>query len=135
MSKDELPAILAVDFDGTIVEDKYPLIGEPIIAVVNFLQDVRASGVKLILWTCRNGSALIEAVKFCSDLGIEFDAVNKNLPEVQQLYGGDTRKVFADYYLDDKALTMEQITTYSEICKNLADTYYREEIEEKVNGF
>lgn len=135
MSKDELPAILAVDFDGTIVEDKYPLIGEPIMAVVNFLQDVRASGVKLILWTCRNGDALTRAVKFCSNLGVEFDAVNENLPEVQQLYGGDTRKVFADYYLDDKALTMEQITTYSEICKNLADTYYREEIEEKVNGF
>ena len=135
MSKDELPTILAVDFDGTIVEDKYPLIGEPIMEIVSFLQDIRASGVKLILWTCRNGDALTRAVKFCADLGLGFDAINENLPEVQQLYGGDTRKVFADYYLDDKALTMEQITTYSEICKNLTDTYYREEIEEKVNGF
>lgn len=97
--------IIAVDFDGTLVEDKFPDIGEPIWGIIRDLMDEQAQGSKIILWTCRNGKALEEAVKFCIDeLDLHFDAINENLDEIKVLYGGDTRKVFADEYWDDKAV-------------------------------
>lgn len=97
------PLIIAVDFDGTLVEDKFPDIGEPIREVMDYIKSLKRAGAKIILWTCRNGKALEEALQFCTDHKLYFDAVNKNLPEIQELYGGDTRKVFADVYIDDKA--------------------------------
>lgn len=100
----ELPLIIAVDFDGTLVEDKFPLIGSPNSKLIDHLKDRKEKGAKLILWTCRNGAALATAVQFCSFLGLEFDAVNENLPEVKALFGGDTRKVYADIYYDDKSI-------------------------------
>ena len=96
--------VIAVDFDGTIVTDKFPEIGEPNQDLVKWLKDYRLNGGKLILWTSRNGDALPKAVDFCKSLGLEFDAVNENLKEVQEKWNGDTRKVLADYYLDDKAI-------------------------------
>ena len=96
--------IIAVDFDGTIVTDKFPEIGEPNYDLINWLIGYQSKGGKLILWTSRNGDALPKAVEFCKSLGLEFNAVNENLKEVQEKWKGDTRKVLADYYLDDKAI-------------------------------
>ena len=60
-------------------------------------------GVKSILWTSRTGSALREAIEWCEDHDLHFDAINENLPEVIELTGGiDTRKVYADIYFDDR---------------------------------
>lgn len=102
--------ILAVDFDGTIVKDKFPEIGEPNWDVITWLKNCQLNGCKLILWTSRNNEArdypgmLNKAVEFCKIFGLYFDAVNENLPEVKQKWGADTRKVLADYYIDDKAM-------------------------------
>lgn len=97
--------IIAVDFDGTLVEDKFPGIGEPIEGTWEDLKIEQALGAKIILWTCRNGEALKNAVRFCTEvMGFHFDAINENLDEVKILYGGDTRKIFADEYWDDKAV-------------------------------
>ena len=97
---------MAIDFDGTLCEDRFPEIGRPndrVIALVKRLQD---AGVKTSLWTCRrndqHGNHLDKAVEWCKEHGLTFSAVNENLPEVQEKWGGDTRKVLADYYLDDK---------------------------------
>ena len=99
--------IIAVDFDGTIVEDEFPLIGKVIESTVTRIKQEQAKGSKIILWTCRNKDALEAAVKFCRDkLDLHFDAINENLDEVKILYGGDTRKIFATEYWDDKAFTM-----------------------------
>lgn len=95
---------IAVDFDGTIVTDKFPEIGEPNYTLINWLIGYQSRGGKLILWTSRNGDALPKAVEFCKSLGLEFNSVNENLKEVQEKWKGDTRKVLADYYLDDKAI-------------------------------
>lgn len=97
-----IPYTVAVDFDGTLVEDCYPKIGAPKKALISLLNALRMSGVKVILWTCRTGEELEKAVGFCAEHGLTFDAVNTNLPVVKNLYGHDTRKVFADVYLDDK---------------------------------
>ena len=96
-----LPPIMAVDFDGTLVRDKFPEIGlerEDFCRAIRILQKM---GVKSILWTSRTGSALQEAIEWCEDHDLHFDAINKNLPEVIELTGTDTRKVYANVYFDD----------------------------------
>lgn len=99
---DNFPYIIAVDFDGTLVKDKFPMIGEPKPEIWDKIMADQKGGAKIILWTCRNGDFLKQAVDFCADKGLHFDAINENLDEVKILYGGDTRKIFADIYVDDR---------------------------------
>ena len=98
--------VFAIDFDGTLCTDNFPDIGKEIPGRINALKKLQEDGHKLILWTCRqndeHGSHLDNAVRWCAERGIIFDAVNQNLPEVQLKWGGDTRKVYCDYYIDDK---------------------------------
>lgn len=98
--------IYAVDFDGTLCNSNYPELGEPIDIVIEFCKQRKAEGHKLILWTCRSGRYLDEAVAWCKEQGLTFDAVNENLPEMIELFDNDCRKVFADYYIDDKNLVL-----------------------------
>lgn len=92
--------IIAVDFDGTIqLPDRTPNK-----ALVRVLRNHQRAGNKIILWTCRDGRRLEEALRYCRGLGIRFDAVNQNLPEVIKMLGHDPRKIFADIYIDDKAV-------------------------------
>ena len=95
---------IAIDFDGTLCADEYPGIGEPNEAVIAAAKAEQKYGARLILWTCRTGGRLLEAVEWCRAQGLEFDAVNGNLPEHMAKFGGDTRKVYADEYWDDRAL-------------------------------
>ena len=97
-------AVYAIDFDGTLCVNAYPEIGKPCVDVINFCKARKAEGHKLILWTCREGDLLLEAVAWCAKWGLQFDAVNANLPERIALYGTDPRKVGADYYIDDHNL-------------------------------
>lgn len=109
MSKYGLPKILAVDFDGTLCDDAYPEIGKPKNSVIDLVHSYRKEGWKIVLWTCRNREALDAAVKWCEEQGLVFDAVNENISEVQELFGGDTRKIFADVYLDDKNIIVTSL--------------------------
>lgn len=98
--------IIAVDFDGTLCENVYPWAGKPNTILIDWLNDMkRKYGAKLILWTCRSRKNLRYAVKWCKDHGLEFDAVNKNLKRSIKKFGGDSRKVYADIYIDDKNLS------------------------------
>ena len=99
-----LPYIIAIDFDGTLVEDKFPNIGEKRDWVWTRALAAKKAGKKLILWTSRDHNNLEEAVAFCKNEGLEFDAVNENLKEVRALFNNDTRKVYANEYWDDKAI-------------------------------
>ncbi|MEG2332808.1 MAG: hypothetical protein RSB62_10990 [Bacteroides sp.] len=94
--------IIAVDFDGTLCVNKWPEIGRPIHLILNYIKKEKEAGCKIILWTCRSGERLAEAVEWCEKHGLLFDAVNQNLPEVVSEFGGDTRKIVADKYIDDK---------------------------------
>ena len=96
--------VIAVDFDGVLFTEAYPKIGMPIAPNINRAKNARANGAKLILWTCREGFALAEAIAACMAVGLEFDAINENLPETKEKYGNDPRKVGADEYWDDKAV-------------------------------
>lgn len=94
--------IIAVDFDGTLCENKWPEIGSPNEEVIEYLKNRQKSGDKLILWTCRMGKRLDEAVKWCEEHGLIFDAINDNLPETLAWIGSVTRKIFAHEYIDDR---------------------------------
>ena len=93
--------VIAVDFDGTIVEHAYPNIGKPIPFALDVLKKLqKEERHTLLLWTVREGKLLEEAVEYCSKNGIDFYAVNKNYPEEET---GDTpRKLMADIFIDDK---------------------------------
>ena len=95
--------IYAVDFDGTLSQGvPFPEIGEPNEALFDMLIHEKEKGSRIILFTCRTGRDLKEAVAFCNSRGLHFDTVNENLPELIAAYGGDTRKINADHYIDDK---------------------------------
>lgn len=96
--------VFAVDFDGTLSLGKWPNTGEPNEELFSFLIKEKEKGSRVILYTCRNGEQLSEAVRYCNHYGLKFDEVNRNLQEHIDFYGGDTRKINADYYIDDKAI-------------------------------
>jgi hypothetical protein len=92
---------IAVDFDGTIVENRFPTIGEPMLFAFETLKAMQKRGMLLILWTVRKGKELDEAVEFCRQNGIVFYAVNANYPE--EKYDADvSRKIEADIFIDDR---------------------------------
>lgn len=94
--------IIAVDFDGTLCENKWPEIGMPNEELIEYLKKRQTNGEKLILWTNRVGNRLDEAVKWSAEKGLVFDAVNENLPEIVEAFGVDSRKIFANEYIDDR---------------------------------
>lgn len=96
--------IIAVDFDGTLCENAWPGIGAPRQPVIDYLFAQQRQGAKLILWTNRYGDYLDEALDWCEDRGLVFNAVNENLPEIIEAFGNDCRKVFANEYIDDRAI-------------------------------
>jgi len=96
--------IIAVDFDGTIVQDFYPHIGPQRLGAASCLKWLKERGHTIILNTCRTGKYLDIAQWYCtSHFGFKFDQYNENDPERIKLYGGDCRKISADLYLDDKS--------------------------------
>lgn len=98
--------IYAIDFDGTLCADRFPEIGEPRLGVVEWVKTLRADGNKIILWTCRSGADLEAAIAWCTAQGLIFDAVNANLPENIARHGNDCRKIYADFYADDRNISV-----------------------------
>jgi hydroxymethylpyrimidine pyrophosphatase-like HAD family hydrolase len=93
--------IIAVDFDGTVVEHEYPRIGKEKLFAFQTLRALKDKGHRLILWTIRDGKTLEAAVNYCRENGVEFYAVNETYPgEVYQ--DGMSRKVNADIFIDDR---------------------------------
>jgi len=93
--------LIAVDFDGTIVDDAYPKIGKTRIFAFETLKRLQNDGHRLILWTYRSGKRLDEAVEFCKENGITFYAVNQSFPE-EQYDERKSRKINADLFIDDR---------------------------------
>jgi hypothetical protein len=97
--KDKL--IIAIDFDGTIVDDAFPKIGKPRIFAFETLKRLQADGHRLILWTYRSGTKLDEAVAFCETNGIHFYTINNSYPE-EKFDLTQSRKIYADLFIDDR---------------------------------
>lgn len=122
--------IIAVDFDGTIVEDAYPRIGKPKMFAFETLKKLQEDGHRLILWTYRHGEKLDEAVKFCNDNDIEFYAVNSSFPE--EIFDNTiSRKIHADLFIDDR--NVGGFYGWGEIYHELTNS--EPPIKEKKKGF
>jgi len=97
--------IIAVDFDGTIVEHRYPSIGKELPFATETLRKLAEEGHRLILWTVREGKLLEEAVEFCRERGLEFYAVNRDYPEeAKEKNNHFSRKLKVDLWIDDRNL-------------------------------
>ena len=90
--------IIAVDFDGTLCDGNRVNHG-----LIQRLKQAQKNGDTIILWTCREGERLAEAVRLLRSVNFTPNCVNTNAPQTIQKYGYDTRKVYADVYIDDKA--------------------------------
>jgi hypothetical protein len=94
--------VLAVDFDGTVVEDRYPEIGKPLPFAIDTLKRLHADGHRIVLWTFRHGRPLRHAVEFLESQGVELYAVNQSFPEESEQLDGYSRKIHADWFIDDR---------------------------------
>ena len=119
---------IAVDFDGTIVEHRYPQIGEEKLFAIETLKQLQKLGHQLILWTFRHGKELDEAVEFCRKKGIDFYAVNKSYPEEVFEFENSSRKIDVELFIDDR--NVGGFPGWSEIWQMLnpdyADSEYNE---------
>ena len=93
---------IAVDFDGTIVEHRYPEIGREIPFATDTLKMLIKEGHRLILWSVREGKLLDEAVEWCRERGVEFYAVNKDYPEEGREDRNYSRKLKVEMFIDDR---------------------------------
>ena len=99
--------IIAVDFDGTIVEHRYPEIGKEIPFAIETLKRLSDDGHRLILWSVREGKLLDDAVKWCEERGLRFYAVNRNFDEDgdnedRNSNAAYSRKLKAKLFIDDR---------------------------------
>lgn len=129
MTPPKRPLKLAIDFDGTIVEQRYPEIGRVRPFAFETLKALQQKGHHLILWTHRSGSRLEDAVDFCLGNGIEFYAVNRNYPE-EKWNENSSRKIDADLFIDDRMLT--GLPSWGEVYKIICPEENTEDEEEPV---
>lgn len=113
--KEETKIVIAVDFDGTLCHSRYPEVNTLDMRAIQILRLFQANGGRLILWTCRHGKPLENAIAACNSWGLKFVAVNAGDPELLQQWeqrSGEKEhspKVFADMYIDDKAMFGKRI--------------------------
>lgn len=122
---------IAVDFDGTLVENRYPEIGKPILFAFETLKKLQEEGHQIILWTYRCGVKLEEAVEFCQNQGIQFYAVNRSYPE-EEYEESISRKILADLFIDDR--NINGLPPWGEVYHQLTTTKPSAPIAQKKNG-
>jgi hypothetical protein len=127
--------IACIDFDGTMVENNFPLVGLPNMALIDKLKEFVASGGKWILWTCRNGIELETAVEFCKEQGITPDAINDDVPGIKSLEFGrlKSKKPYCDIYVDDKNQSISDFIS-SEFPDNSGDFELGSEGNDRISG-
>lgn len=99
--------VYAIDFDGVICEDNYPNIGKPNKAVIDKMEKLHKEGHIIIIWTCRCDDKLEKAKVWLKENNVVFDYINENDKDRMERYGNDSRKIGADFYVDDLMLSVE----------------------------
>lgn len=109
----------AIDFDGTLYKGgEYGNIGSPNWEIINACKKLQSKGHCLILNTCRENEDLQEAIDWCKDKGLLFDYINENCPELINKWKKDSRKIGADYYLDDRNISFLEFIKMANVnCK------------------
>jgi hypothetical protein len=111
--------LIAIDFDGTIVEDSYPKVGKAKPFAIETIKMLQNDGHRVILWTYRHGRALREAVEFMEKSGIPPYSVNKSYPEEASHPTDVSRKINADLFIDDR--NFGGFPGWGEIYQNLSE--------------
>lgn len=106
---------IAIDFDGCLCDNAYPAIGAPHWGVIARAKMEQEAGAGLILWTCREGQLLLEAVAACESWGLHFDAINESLPSWIAAFDNAPRKVGASEYWDDRAVPMGGVQEVNQV--------------------
>ena len=96
--------ILAIDFDATIVDSRYPNIIGLRKDAKKYINRMYDDGHYIIIWTCRTGGDLRMATQFLDDNGVKYHIANDNNPVETARWNNNSRKVFADLYIDDKQI-------------------------------
>ena len=106
--------IIAIDFDGTIHNGVYPDIGDPIEGAIEAIRQIKEDGNFIIIWTCRESKRNDEMIEWLDKNKIPFDSINENASFMIEKFNSDSRKIFADIYIDDRNIgglpKWEQIT-------------------------
>jgi hypothetical protein len=101
--------VIAVDFDGVLSLGQFPQCGPANREMIDMFKRLIAKPAPArpiyILWTSRTGLYLDRAVEWLRKEGLHFDFINKQPRETPKNY---TRKIFADLYVDDRAITPKQ---------------------------
>ena len=118
-SERTLQKAIAIDFDGCLCANAYPDIGAPNWEIIVAAAAEQIAGAGLILWTCREGELLENALEACARWGLHFDAVNDILPSWKKFYGNETRKVGATEYWDDKAYRVQNGKLMKEVAHEM----------------
>lgn len=124
--------IIAVDFDGTIVQHKYPEIGAEVPFAIETILALQKEGHQIILWTYRTGDLLFEAVDFCESRGLEFYCVNSNYPE-EEFDDTVSRKIYADLYIDDR--NFGGLPDWSDVYRSISTEPIYPEKDKSKTGF
>jgi hypothetical protein len=99
------PIAVAVDFDGTIVKHRFPLVGDPVPYALDVLHAWQEYGMELYLWTMRSHGRpeqpmiLTDAIRYCEDNGLRMEGFNSREQDWTR-----SPKLYANYYVDDAAL-------------------------------
>lgn len=110
---------MLAEMAGVILKERYPDIGAPNWEIIVAAAAEQIAGAGLILWTCREGELLENALEACARWGLHFDAVNDSLPSWKKFYGNDTRKVGATEYWDDKAYRVQNGKLMKEVAHEM----------------
>lgn len=98
------PKIIAIDFDKTLCDSGPTGTYLPIQSTIDKMNEELKKGSRFILWTCREGQDLEEALLWCEKYGIHFEAINDNVPDIVERFNVNMRKIYANEYWDDKAV-------------------------------
>ena len=124
--------VIAVDFDGTIVENRCPEIGEERPFAIETLKMLIADRHRLVLWSCREGVLLEQALQWCRERGVEFYAANRDYPEeTTENNPHFSRKLKADLFIDDRNIgglpdwgTIYRMVSHGKKWRHLIDEAY-----------
>lgn len=117
---------VAFDFDGVLVLDAFPKIGEPNPMMIDGCKRLQELGVETVLWTSRVGAELQSAIEFCKDAGLKFTAINEptpsNIANFANVYHGVIpRKVYADVYIDDHNVGYNELDAIRWLFNKISD--------------
>ncbi|MDR1436893.1 MAG: HAD family hydrolase [Candidatus Symbiothrix sp.] len=93
--------IVAIDFEGTLHDGKYPVIGNPQPHAIAAMQKISNNGHRIIITTCRPIRMQDAMIKWLEENKIPYDTVNDNFPEIKAKFD-NPRKIYADIYIDNK---------------------------------